>query len=152
MGSKSPTAVSKRMFKGEKHDLGAAAPFSTTMLSLQGRAGGSTFTPKVTGHIGPGSTRLAAKLSPCIACTASTSLSVRSRDFVFNGPSASMVRRGYRASCSRPAKRCLITLISSESSSILRESTSILSKGLFTHFSCFSNLSSRSRHPSASLG
>ena len=40
---------------------------STTTSSLQGRAGGLTFTPKLVEHIGSGSTRFAEKLSPCIA-------------------------------------------------------------------------------------
>ena len=45
--SKPPAAVGGRISKGEIHDLGAAAPFSTTTSSLQGRARGSTFTPKL---------------------------------------------------------------------------------------------------------
>ena len=43
VGSKSPSTVVVRIFKGGRHDLGAAAPFSATTPSLQGRAGGSDF-------------------------------------------------------------------------------------------------------------
>ena len=43
VGSKSPAGDVLRISKGERHDLGAAAPFSTTTSSLQGRAGGSAF-------------------------------------------------------------------------------------------------------------
>ena len=78
-GSKPPAAVGERISKGERHDLDAAAPFSTKTSSLQERAGGSTFTPKLVEHIGSGSTRLAEKLYPCIACTAVAAPSVRSR-------------------------------------------------------------------------
>ena len=42
-----PAVVGVRIFKGERHDFGAAAPLSTKTSSLQGRAGGSAFTPKV---------------------------------------------------------------------------------------------------------
>ena len=67
-----------RIFKGERHDLCAAVPCSTTTLSLEGRVGGSAFTPKVIELVfGPGSTRLAEKLSPCTACTA---LAARTRE------------------------------------------------------------------------
>ena len=44
MGSKPPAAVGERILKGEGHDLGAAAPFSTTTSSLQEIVGGSTLT------------------------------------------------------------------------------------------------------------
>ena len=57
VGIKPPAAVVVCTSKGERHDLGAAATFSTTTSSLQGRAGGSTFTPKLVEHIGSGSTR-----------------------------------------------------------------------------------------------
>ena len=58
MGSKPPAADVVRISKGERHDLGAAAPFSTTTSSLQRRAGGSAFTPKLVELLfGPGSTR-----------------------------------------------------------------------------------------------
>ena len=68
MGSKPPAAVAVRISKGERHDLGAAAPFSITTSSLQGRVGGSAFTPKLVELVfGPESTRLAEKLSPCNA-------------------------------------------------------------------------------------
>ena len=67
VGSKPPVAVGERISKGEKHDFGAAASFSTTTSSLQGRTGSSAFTPKLIEHIEPGSTWIAEKLSPCIA-------------------------------------------------------------------------------------
>ena len=67
VGSKPPAAVGERISEGERHDLGAASPFSTTTSSLQGRAGGSTSMAKLVEHIGSVSTRLAEKLSPCIA-------------------------------------------------------------------------------------
>ena len=65
-GSKPPAGVDERISMGERHDLGSAVPFSTTTSFLQGRAGGSTFTPKLVEYVGSGSTRLAEKLSPCI--------------------------------------------------------------------------------------
>ena len=41
VGSKPPAAVVVRIFKGGRHDLGAAAPLSTRTSSLeQGSAGG----------------------------------------------------------------------------------------------------------------
>ena len=46
-GSNPPGAVGVRISKGERHDFGAAAPLSTNKSSLQGRAGGSAFPPKV---------------------------------------------------------------------------------------------------------
>ena len=53
----------------------------------------------------------AEKLSPWMACTAIAAPSVRSRVFVSTGPSASMARRGYRASCSRLAKCCSKSIV-----------------------------------------
>ena len=101
MGSKPPAAVVVRISKDGRDDLGAASPLLTTTSSLQGRVGGLSIIPKLVELvIGPGSTRQAEKLSPCIACTAVATPSVRSRIFVFAGPSASMARRGCRASCS----------------------------------------------------
>ena len=80
MGSKSPAADVVRISKGERHDLGAVAPYSTTTSSLQGRVGGSAFTAKLVELVfRPGSTRLAEKLSPCIARTALVAPSVRSQ-------------------------------------------------------------------------
>ena len=105
MESKPSAAVGERIFKGERYDLGAAAPFSTTTSSLQGRVGGSTSTSKMIEHTGSGSTRLAVKLSPCIACTALPGPSVRSRVFLCAYMSVSMAGRGCRASHFRLAKR-----------------------------------------------
>ena len=53
VGSKPPAGGVVRISKGERHDLGIAAPFSTTTLSLLGRAGGSAFTPKLIEVFGP---------------------------------------------------------------------------------------------------
>ena len=53
VGSKPPAAVGVRISKGERHYFGAVAPFSTKPSSLKGRAGGSTFTPKVVELFGP---------------------------------------------------------------------------------------------------
>ena len=100
VGSKPPAADVVRIFKAERYDLGAAAPFSTTTSFLQWRVGGSAFTPKLLELVfGPGSTRPAEKLSLCIACTALAALSVRSRVLLSADSSATLVRRGYRASC-----------------------------------------------------
>ena len=64
MGSKSPAAVGVRNSNGERYDFGAAAPFSTKTLSLQGRAGGSAFKPKLVEFFGPAWTLLAVQLFP----------------------------------------------------------------------------------------
>ena len=66
-GSKLPAAVSERISKSGRHDIGAAAPFSTKTSFLQGRTGSSAFTLKLMEYIRSGSTRFAKKLSPCIA-------------------------------------------------------------------------------------
>ena len=63
MGNKPPAAVDERIYKDGRHSI--------TTSSLQGRAGGSAFTPKLVELVfGPGSTRRAEKQSPSIACTA----------------------------------------------------------------------------------
>ena len=94
VGTKPPATVDGRISMDGRHDSNAAAPHSTTLSSLQGRAGGSAFTPKLVELVvGPGSTRRAEKHSPRIACTAVAAPSVRSRVFVVSaGPSASMSR------------------------------------------------------------
>ena len=51
--TKSLAAVSVRISKGERHDFGASAPFSTKTSSLQERAGGSGFTAKLVEQVGP---------------------------------------------------------------------------------------------------
>ena len=117
MKSKPPAAVVVWISKGKSHDLGAAAPFSTTTSSLQGRAGGLIFLPKLVEHIGSGPTRLAERLCPCISCTALAAPSVRSRVFLSAYMPASMAILDCRASCSRLAKSYLVPLISSASSS-----------------------------------
>ena len=71
MGTKPPAAVDGRISKDGRHDSDAAAPHTPTTSSLQGKAGGSAFTPKLVELVfGPGSTRCAEKQSPPIACTA----------------------------------------------------------------------------------
>ena len=146
MGTKPPVAVDERISKDGRHDSDAATPLSTTTSSLQGRAGGSAFTPKLVELVfGPGSTRRAEKPSLRIACTAVAPPSVRLRVFVFACPSASMARRGCRAPCSRRVTCSSIFLISSE----------ISSRFLFDRskrLSIQSNLSSQSRYISASVG
>ena len=116
VGTKPPATVDERISKVGRHDLGAASPLSTTTLSLQGRAGGSAFTPKLAELVfGPGSTRRAEKPSGrSIACTAVAGPSVRSRVLVFACPSgSSMARRGCRASYSWLIKCCSKRLIRS---------------------------------------
>ena len=75
-GSKPPVAVDVRIFKGERHDFGAAAPLSTRTSSLeQGRAGGPVESSlKLFRHIGSGSTRFGGQLSQRFARTATVSL------------------------------------------------------------------------------
>ena len=103
VGTKPPAAVDERISMDGRHDWDAAGSLSTATSSLQGRAGGSAFTPKLVELVvGPGSTRRAEKPSPRIAYTAVAAPSVRSQVFVVSaGPSASMTRHGCRASCSR---------------------------------------------------
>ena len=101
VGSKPPAAIVVRISKSERHDFGAASPYSTETASLHGRARGSAFTPKLVEVVfGPTWTLFAEKLSSCIACTALAAPSVRSRAFVSDDPSASMARRDCRTSCS----------------------------------------------------
>ena len=148
VGTKPPATIDERISMDGRHDSDAAGPLSTTTSSLQGRAGGSAFTPKLVELVvGPGSTRRVQKQFLRIACTAVAVPYVRSRVFVVSaGPSASMTRRDCRASCSRRVTCWSIFLISLEISrtpcSIDRPSyrnNSIL-------FSCLSNLSSQSRY------
>ena len=114
VGTKPPAAVDGRISMDGRHDVNAVAPHSTTLTSLQERAGGSAFMPKLVELVGPGSTRRTEEQSPRIACAAVTAPSMRSRVLVLACPSASMARRDYRASCSRRAK-CWSIFISSES-------------------------------------
>ena len=67
--SKPSTAVGERIFQGERHDLGTAAPLPTTVSSLgQGRVGGPVeSSPMLIEPIGLGSTRFAEQLSPRFA-------------------------------------------------------------------------------------
>ena len=112
MGTKPPAAVDGRISMDGRHGSNAAAPHSTTLSSLQGRAGGSAFTPKLVELVvGPGSTRHAEKQSPRIACTAVAAPSVRSRVLVLACPSASMARRGCQAPCSRHSESCSKSLV-----------------------------------------
>ena len=67
-GSKPPAVIEERISKGERHDLGAAAPLSIRASSLeQGSAGVPVqSSPKLVEQIGSGSTPFAEQLSPCI--------------------------------------------------------------------------------------
>ena len=157
VGTKPRAAVDERISKDGRHDSDAAAPLSTTIPSLQGRAGGSAFTPKLVELVfGLGSTRRAEKPFPRIACFAVAAPSVRSRVFVFACPFAFMARHGCRAPCSRRVTCSSIFLISSEiSSSFLfhrSKQLSIPSKKLSILSCCLSNISSKSRYTSASVG
>ena len=68
VGSKPPAVDGERIPKDGRHDFGDASPFSTRTSSLQGRAGGTAFMPKLVELVsGSGSTRDAEQLSPCIA-------------------------------------------------------------------------------------
>ena len=112
MGTKPPAAVDERTSKDGRHDSNAASLLLTTTSSLQGRAGGSVFTPKLIEFVfGLGLTWRAEKPSSRVACTAVAAPSVRSRVLVSAGPSASMVRRGCRASCSRHSESCSKSLV-----------------------------------------
>ena len=92
VGTKPPAAVDERISTDERHVSDAAAPHSTTLSSLQERAGSTAFTPKLVELVvGPGSTR---KQSSRIACTAIVAPFVRSQVSVLACPSASMARRG----------------------------------------------------------
>ena len=146
VGGKPPAAVSVCISTGERHGFGAAVPLFTRALYLeQGKAGGPVkSSPKLIRHIWSGSTWFAEELSPLIARSAATP-PIQLRVLVCDGTSASMARRGCRAFCSRPARRCFVALISSISSSNL-------SKWLFISFSCLSNPSSKSRYTSANVG
>ena len=106
-GSKPPAAVSVRISTVERHGFGAVAPLSTRASSLQqGRARDSMeSSPKLARHIGLVST-WAEELSPLITRSAVAS-SERLQVLMSGFTSASMARRGCRASCSRPAERCL---------------------------------------------
>ena len=50
-GCKPPAAVRVRISTGERQGFGAAAPLSTKTSSLRGRAGDSSFMPKLVEHI-----------------------------------------------------------------------------------------------------
>ena len=53
VGTQPPAAVDERISKDGGHDLGAVAPSSIKISSLQGRSGGSASTPKVIEVFGP---------------------------------------------------------------------------------------------------
>ena len=59
VGSKPPAAIGERISKGERHDLGVAAPLSTKASSLEQESAGGPVqsSPKLVVHIGSGSTR-----------------------------------------------------------------------------------------------
>ena len=139
MRNKPPAVVGVRISKGERHDFDAAVPLPTRALSLeQGRAGGLVkSSPKLAELTGSVPT-CAEEISPFITISASAAPFMRLRVLVSDGASASMAKRGYRASCSRPAKRCFVALISSASSS--------------KFLSDLSKSSSIIRHTTASVG
>ena len=68
-GSKQSAAVDVRISKGERHDLGAAAPLSTRALSIEQERAGSPeeSSPNLVERFGSGSTRFPEQLSPCFA-------------------------------------------------------------------------------------
>ena len=65
VGSKLPAAIGELISKGERHDLGTAAPLFARASSIeQGSAGGPVqSSPKVVDYIGEGLTRFAEQLS-----------------------------------------------------------------------------------------
>ena len=67
VGSKPSAAVSVRISTGERRGFGAAASLSTKTSSLQGRAGCSTFLPKLVKLVGSAWMLFAEQLSPCFA-------------------------------------------------------------------------------------
>ena len=89
-GSKPPAAVRVRIFAGERHGFGAAAPLFTRASSfVQGRAGGPVqSSPKLVRHIGLVST-WGEELSPPMTRSAATS-SIRLRVLVFVDTSADL--------------------------------------------------------------
>ena len=121
-------------------------PLSTRAPSLeQGRAGGPVKSSlKLVRRTGSVSI-CAEEFSSLITRSAAAVPYMDLRALVAEDTSSSMARRGCRASCSKPAKRCFVALISSASSSKL-------SKWLFTPFSCVSNISSKRRYTYASVG
>ena len=107
--SKPTVAVHVRISTVKRHGFGAAAPLSTRASALeQGRVRGPVeSSPKLARQIGCGSTS-AEELFPLITRSAAATPSMRLRVLVSIGACASVVRRGYRASCFRPAERCLV--------------------------------------------
>ena len=103
--SKPPAAVGVRISTGEEHGFGATAPLSTSASFLeQGRAGSPVeSSPKLVRHIGSVSI-CAGELSPSITRSGATPF-IRLRVLMSAGTSTSVAGRGYRASCSRLAKR-----------------------------------------------
>ena len=83
MGTKPPAAVDGRISMDGRHDSDVTGPRSTTTSSLQGREGGSAFTPKLVELVvGPGFNPACRKVIPthrlyccCCALRALASLS-----------------------------------------------------------------------------
>ena len=101
-GSKQLVVVSVRISTGERHNFGAAALMSTITSFLWGKAGGSAFKSKLVEIFGPVWTFLAEQLLPHFAWTTAAAPSVRLRVFLSVVMSASMARRGCRASSDAP--------------------------------------------------
>ena len=145
--SKRPVAVGERISKGERHDLGAAAPLPTRASSLleQGRAGGPVESPpKLVEHMGSGSTVCRTEM-PMHRLYCFSGLPCAREPWCLLARLLPWPRRAFRVSCSRPAKRCLVPLISFAS-------ISVLTRWVFTPFSSLSIFFSKSRHTSLSVG
>ena len=104
-GSKPPAAVGVRISTGEIHGFGASAPLSTRASPTDSSgAGGSAIMLKLAKLVGSPST-LAEELSPFMTRSAAEAPYVCLQIFLSGSMSASVAKRGGRASCSRPAKR-----------------------------------------------
>ena len=102
-GSKPPAAVSVRISADERHGFGITAPLCTRASPCnKGEPEVRWSHPRSWSDTSTGRHRAS---------------SVPLRVFVSGFTSASVARRGCRASCSRPAKRCLVHLIFSVRSS-----------------------------------
>ena len=104
-GSKPPAAVGVLIPTGNRHGFGASMPLSCRASPVDfSEAGGSTIVPKLVKLVVP-PLILAEELSPFITRSGAGAPSVRLRVFLPDSTSVSVERRGYRASCSRRAKR-----------------------------------------------
>ena len=102
-----PPAVDDSMHTpvGGRYGFGALAPLLTRASPMHFSGAGSlAIVPKLVKLVGPSST-LEQELSPFFTRSATEAPSVCLRAFVLGFTSASVARRGYRTSCSRPVKR-----------------------------------------------